>query len=368
MKMPFAGAIDCDLHPAVPSTAALVPYLDPVWRDQVTNRYIDRMGFGMLSFPAGSPKMCRPDWRPAKGLPGSEFAALQKDALDAYGLDLAICNVFHGTVTYHNEDLAAAFVRAVNRWTAAELLDSDPRLRASILVTPQNPDHAVAEIERCAADGRFVQVLLLAQNELMLGRRILWPIYAAAERHGLAVGIHAGGMYRSPTTAIGWPSYQVEDYIVQTTAFQNQLVSLVTEGVFAKFPALKVVFLESGCTWIPSWMWRMDKTWRGARPETPWVDRHPSEIVRDHVRFSLQPFDAPPGPAAVERLFEQVKSDEMFLFATDYPHWQFDRDEVLPDGIPEASLRRVLIDNALATYPRLGAGRAAVRETKGEHA
>jgi hypothetical protein len=26
MKLPFAGAIDCDLHPAVPDVAALMPY------------------------------------------------------------------------------------------------------------------------------------------------------------------------------------------------------------------------------------------------------------------------------------------------------------------------------------------------------
>jgi len=28
MKMPFTGAIDCDLHPAMPMAPALLPYLD----------------------------------------------------------------------------------------------------------------------------------------------------------------------------------------------------------------------------------------------------------------------------------------------------------------------------------------------------
>jgi predicted TIM-barrel fold metal-dependent hydrolase len=45
----------------------------------------------------------------------------------------------------------------------------------------------------------------------------------------------------------------------------------------------------------------------------------------------------------------------MLLFSTDYPHWQFDGEDVLPDGLPDGALRGLLIDNALDTYPRLRA-------------
>jgi predicted TIM-barrel fold metal-dependent hydrolase len=43
----------------------------------------------------------------------------------------------------------------------------------------------------------------------------------------------------------------------------------------------------------------------------------------------------------------------MLLFATDFPHWQFDGDEMLPAGIAPDLRRKILIDNPLATYPRL---------------
>ena len=43
----------------------------------------------------------------------------------------------------------------------------------------QNVEYAVDEIERCAKDKRFVQVLVLAMQEVPLGRRHFWPIYAA---------------------------------------------------------------------------------------------------------------------------------------------------------------------------------------------
>ena len=118
----------------------------------------------------------------------------------------------------------------------------------------------------------------------------------------LPLGIHAGSTYRHSITSLGWPSYYIEDYASHTQAFQSQIASLVCEGVFAKFPGLKVVLLESGVTWLPGFLWRFSKFWRGVRSEVPWVDRSPAEIVRDHVRLTIQPFDAPPDSDGVKRL------------------------------------------------------------------
>jgi predicted TIM-barrel fold metal-dependent hydrolase len=221
-------------------------------------------------------------------------------------------------------------------------------------VAAQSPEHAVREIERKAPDRRFVQVLLLAMGEAPLGRRATWPIYAAAEKHDLAIGIHAGSTYRVAPTYSGWTSYRVEDYVAQSAAFETQLLSLVAEGVFQKFPRLKVVLIESGFTWLPTWLWRAAKTWRGVRAEVPWIDRSPADIVREHVRFTLQPLDLPPAdPDALQRTLAHVGSDRLLLFSTDYPHWQFDGDAVLPDGLPKDTMRKLLIDTALDTYPRL---------------
>jgi uncharacterized protein len=113
------------------------------------------------------------------------------------------------------------------------------------------------------------------------------------------------------------------------------------------------VLLESGFTWLPTHLWHLSKFWRGLRMEVPWVDRPPFEIVRDQVRLTLQPVDAPPRREVLERLLEHMGSDELLLFSTDYPHWQFDGEDALPDGLPDALVRKILIDNPRETYPRL---------------
>lgn len=351
MALPRIGAIDCDVHPAVPGMKALLPYLPPHWAEQITLRGID--GLDLSSYPLRVPANSRPDWRPASRKPGADPGLLIDHALEKFGSRFAILNPLWGIEPLHNADMAAAIARAVNEWIAREWLDRDARLRASIVVPLQNTELAVAELERAAADRRFVQVLALAMNEAPLGQRRYWPIWEAAVRHGLALGIHAGSTYRHSATSNGWPSYYLEDTVVQSHAFQAQLLSLVAEGVFTRLPNFRVVLLESGFTWLPQFLWRATRTWRAMRAEVPWVDRAPADIIRDHVRITLQPTDAPPRAEGLARALDHIRSDAMLLFSTDYPHWHFDSDQVLPAGLSEAQIRRILVDNPLETYPRL---------------
>jgi predicted TIM-barrel fold metal-dependent hydrolase len=345
------GAIDCDVHPSVPDVAALLPYLDTFWRDQVEDRGLSSLE--SISYPPRAPITARPEWRGKDGLAGADPGQLAAAVFGRWHAGIAICNCLYGVQLLFSEDMAAAFCRALNDWLARQWLDRDPRLRGSIVIPMQNVEYAVDEIERCARDRRFVQVLVLAMQEVPLGRRHFWPIYAACERHGLPLGIHAGSAYRNPVTSLGWPTWYIEDYASQSQGFQSQVASLICEGVFAKHPGLKVVLIESGVTWLPGFLWRFSKFWRGLRTEVPWVDRPPWQIVRDHFRLTIQPFDAPDRPEAVERAVEHLRSDDILLYASDYPHWQFDGDAVMPEGIAPALRRKIAVDNPLATYARL---------------
>ncbi len=242
MTSPIPGGVDCDLHPAVPHLTTLLPYMNDYWRDQVTTRGMTDLV--SQSYPTNSPISARPDWRPAQGKPGSSLADLQTQALDRFGVSYGICNPLYGVQMVFSEDMQDAFCRALNDWLVKEWLDKDARLRGSIVIPTQSVEKSVAEIERCAQDKRFVQVLMLVMGDVPLGKRALWPIYAAAERLGLAVGVHAGSAYHNPPTSVGWGSYHIEDYVAQAQAFQTQLTSLIIEGVFAKHPNLKMVMLE----------------------------------------------------------------------------------------------------------------------------
>lgn len=350
--MATATQIDCDIHPAVGGTrTTLLPYLDGHWKEQVVSRAID--GLDLTSYPPNMPLSGRPDWRPAHGKPGSDLNMVQRGAFDQLGSSHAICNVLYGASAVYDPYMASAFCKAINDWIVAEWLSKDSRLRASILVPMQAPDLAIEEIERRANDHRFVSILVLAQGEMLLGRRQFWPIYRLAEKYQLPLAIHAGSSYRQAPSSIGWPSHRYEYYFVEAQAFQAQILSLIYEGVFGKFPKLKVVLMESGVSWLPAFMWRANKTWRGVRVEVPWVEREPASIIRDHVRVTMQPFDGPPDATGVADVIDQIGSEKMFLFASDYPHWQFDGDDAVPPHLPPSIVSRMCADNPLETFPRL---------------
>lgn len=346
---PLKGAIDCDLHPDTPPVAALLPHLSDHWADAMVERGIESLE--TANYPPNAPLTVRPDRR---GLLGRGVAGLAGATLDAWGLSAGILNPLPGVHLVFNQDMAVALARALNDWIAQEWLTRDSRVRASIVVPLQSVPDAVEEIERRAADPRFVQVLVPAMWEVPYGRRSLWPVWEAAAKHGLPLGIHAGSAFRHAPTSLGWPTYLAEDYAAQSLAFQSQVGSLITEGVFQAIPALKVVLIESGVTWLPSYLWRLGKFWRGVRSEVPWVAESPAEIARRHIRLTTTPFDAPEDPGLVSRVMDQLGSEDMLLFSSDWPHWQWEgQAPPLPPGLSPALMAKVTRDNPRATYTRL---------------
>lgn len=349
--MTLTGAIDCDVHPIMPVPADLKPYMNDYWRDTLEVRGIDL--WETNAYPPNAPLTIRADWRAQTPRADATPEAMARALLDPLKLGAAILNCLFPMQAFRDANLGAAFARAANDWLADKWLSRDARLRGAVLVPTQQTELAVEEINRRADDKRFVQVLLPVMGERTLGKPEFWPIYAAAVKHGFAIAIHAGSTYHHPVTGSGWPTYYAEDYAAQAAGFHTQLGSLISEGVFVKYPKLKVVLSESGVSWMPAYLWRFAKFWRGIRNEVPWIDREPAEFVRDNVRLTLQPFDVPDDGAIVQRVMEQLGSDELILFSTDFPHWQFDGDAMLPKGLSEAQTRKILIDNPRATYARL---------------
>ena len=337
-----------------------MPYLDAYWYDHFKMRGMDRTSFSLTGDAPNAPFAARTDWRPKAGRPGSDLPVLQA-MLDRFGTSLAVAHCIFGGVAAHSEDLAAVMCKAVNDWVADQWLSKEPRLAASILVPQTSPSLAIEEIERRADDPRFVQVLMLVMGRDLLGKRSHWPIYEAAQKRGLSICVHAGSLYHHPPMT-GYGSFAYEDYVAQSFSFENQLISLLAEGVFQKFPGLKFIFAESGVTWAPPALWRFTKTWHGVRPDIPWVKRMPPNIVRDHIRFTLQPFDAPDAGPAIERWCEHMQSDELLLFSTDFPHWHFEGTDAIDLDRTSPLLPKILSANALAACPALGALLPATQE------
>ena len=138
--------------------------------------------------------------------------------------------------------------------------------------------------------------MLPTGSRMPYGNRFYHPIWEACERHGLVIGIHPGnegaGM-AGPPTGVGYPTYYIETRMARPQMAMAHAVSFIAEGVFEKFPGLKVLIDECDQFWAVGLMWHMDADWKSLRDQTPWLKRLPSEYFRGHIRVGTQPMLEP---------------------------------------------------------------------------
>jgi predicted TIM-barrel fold metal-dependent hydrolase len=344
------AVIDCDIHNAPASNTTLRKYLPERWRRH--HEIFGLRGHSGAYYPRANLNAARTDSWPPSGLPpGADLPFLREQLLDLWDMDYGVLNPLNGAGGQLNLEFAAALSTATNDWQIEEWLDPEPRLRASIIVPYEDGAASAREIRRVAGDRRFVQALVVARTAEPLGRRKYWPMYEALVEHDLPLGFHFGGNGGGPISAVGWPSFYIEDHAGMPTSFEYQVASLVLEGVFEQFPTLKVVLIEGGFAWLPPLMWRMDNAYKKLKDEVPYLKRLPSEYVREHFWITTQPVEEPPKPRQFLEFMEHLAMPDRLMFATDYPHWDFDApDEAIPANLAPELRKAILADNARALY------------------
>ena len=343
--------IDIDLHPRITDWQAIAPFVPEGLRHRVARKGgppLARHGFRPVGDPFGDAP------RPPDGAhPAADPAWVKEHYLDARGVDIAVLTTDVTSLSVQpNADMAAALTRGINDWLLATWVRPYGCYKGSILVAPQDPLQAVAEIDRLADDPGMVQVLMGSAAETPLGRRQYHPIYAACTRHGLPLALHIGGEgagMSPPSTAVGHPSTYFEWYGSIPQNYMAHITSMVTEGVFEKYPTLKVVLSEGGVFWLPHIMWRFDKNWKAQRAETPWVKEPPSAYILRHFFSSTYPLEAS-GATGLGQVLEMIEAERTLLFASNYPHWLYGDPFAMVAAIPDALRRRVMVENALAVY------------------
>jgi predicted TIM-barrel fold metal-dependent hydrolase len=351
--------IDCDVHPQVGDPEELLAYVEPAQRAW----FGTQTALGLPGYSWAHPSSWfRQDLEGSDGIPGTDATAVARELLDPAGVDAAVLNADDAVILslMPSPYRAAALARAHNDWLRERWLDVDPRLRGAIVCAAQDPSAAAEEIRRVADDERFVQVLLCGGAERPYGEPRYLPIFDAAAECGLPVAIHSGGEgmgVAAPSGGAGPPTFYIEWHTLGSAcSIMAHLVSLLVHGTFERLPSLRVLLIEGGIAWLPGILWRLDTNWRGLRSDTPWLTRKPSEVAREHVRFSTQPLEHTDGrDDLLFEMLEAVGAPDILCFASDYPHWDFDDPKFMLGRLPAGWRDAVLHDNAVSFYgSRLG--------------
>ena len=322
--------IDACIHHHWASQRELMEYLPRSWHDYLTPSrdytvpVIPSHTFGRIS--GSKLANAATATRPA----GSDYPTLKSQVLDAQRLERAILTYDTGALlaVHPAQYMGRELIRAANDWCIDTWLDGrDDRLYSLVLIPNQLPEESAEEIRRVGAHPRMVGVLLGANGSgLLSGHSHYFPIYKAAVELGLPIVLEAGNesnIYTLTHHSAGGPPVSYAEYrILADQSLTGHLGSMIAQGVFERFPGLKVLVMGAGAEWLGPMLARFDYKYDSHGREIPWAPRSPSTYVRESVRFTTHPLDLEVASEELVKLLRTVEGiDDLLIYASGYPGW-----------------------------------------------
>ena len=295
---------------------------------------------------------------------GAMDAAERIERLDMEGLEACLLYPTLGVLWVaecEREEITQAYLRAYNRWIVDFCADSGGRLVPIAQLSLGDPKSAEQELRRAAADGvKGVWVPPFSSTRLGVGHPQHDCVFAAAEELGLPLGIHPAfdplWAHQRRFEEMHGAQFTFFENVIAGDAVRHAFTSLFQYGVFEKFPALKVIVLECGSSWIGYWLDRLDAVY--ASPQGMLV----RERLREKPSFYFERqcwISADPDETTLPGVMDVVGEDK-FFWASDFPH-----PDHAPDYIPqlcrlveklESSAQRALLGANVAEVYGLSLG------------
>jgi predicted TIM-barrel fold metal-dependent hydrolase len=247
---------------------------------------------------------------------------------------------------------AAVLCRTLNDARAEYAAYAPDRLKLVTKLPMLEPVAAAEELERCVTEHGSVGVVT-AQH--ILDKNLDDPsfdvVWQTAERLDVAVCVHGGGQApgQVPIAIDRFGTRLTKHAITHPFGAMLALTSFTVGGVLARFPSLRVAFLEAGAGWLPFWLERLDEHWELMPEQAPEIDRPPSSYFLGRGYVSCEPEER-----SVPTVFDAL-GDEMICYASDYCHWDcaFPNSVKLlveRDDLSDAQKRRIFSENPARLY------------------
>ena len=264
----------------------------------------------------------------AMGRPGVTNPEARIKDLDTEGIDVQVIlgSLCFAACTLRDPAFAVAFCKACNNYVA-EFCSSHPdRFKAVGIVPLQDAAAAICEARRVVKElgmvGLSIPPSLPGKN---LDHQDFYPFYDAVQQLQVPLGIHWGnGTYLPGAGTDRFNKHFLTHVVGHPFEQMIAMAALVCGGILEMFPRLKFGFLESGCGWVPYWLWRLDEEYRGRSLEVPLINRKPSEYIKGGQCF----FSCSPDEWMIPAVAEAVGEDTI-IFSSDYPH----ADGLFPDSV-----------------------------------
>ena len=273
------------------------------------------------------------------------------------GADMAFVYPTYGLWLFAIDSLPAevigAFTRAYNTWLYEEFCGYNrEKLKGVGAINLHNPEDMVNELHRIANWGW--KAVYLRPNPVkgrILSDRTYDQFWESCEALDIAVAIHEGSHSLLPTT--GADRFNTRFALHACSHPMEQMMAmlaLIEGGVLERHPRLRIAFLESGCGWLPYWLWRLDEEFKNLYWEVKeQVKRLPSEYFRRQCYISVEPSEP-----YLQQMIDFIGSDNL-IFGSDYPHMDHQVDVVkniveLESSLSKEIIKKIVWDNSRGLY------------------
>ena len=298
--------------------------------------------------------------------PGSDPAVVAKHLFTDRGVDIAILHPMTRGIM-PDRHLGSALAAAHNEMMVTRWLEHDEfgeSFRGTIRVNPDDIAGALREIAKYKDHPRVVQLGIPLQSRELYGKPQFWPLWEAAVDAGLPVAVHfeVGSGVALPPTPNGL-TRTYEQYVGFTALnYLYHLMNMIAEGVFEKWPALKLVWADGAADLLTPFIWRMDCFGRPHLEQTPWAPKMPSDYPPGHTYFIQGSVDGPGDVDFAGEWLEFTGKDDMTMYGSSYPHWNMAEPE-LPSAYSPEQRDKICWRNASDLYgievPAISAGLVA---------
>jgi hypothetical protein len=277
--------------------------------------------------------------------------ALSRKAMDCMALDYQVffpsALLFLGM--HPQREIEAELATAYNRWIVEHVLPHEPRMKAMLYLPFNTPDAAEATVKRFLGAPGVVGFLVTSTRYQPVHANEYMRLYAMLEESGLPIGFHAHHNWHNEYTRHlnRFLSMHAISFVLSNMI---HLTNWVINGLPVRFPKLKVLWIESGLAWLPFLMQRLDHEYLMRVSEAPLLDRLPSEYI-SQMYYTMQPMEAT-NLKLLEGTFEAIHADTQLLYASDWPHWDFDVPAKVFDlpFLDERAKRNILGLNAARVF------------------
>jgi predicted TIM-barrel fold metal-dependent hydrolase len=219
---------------------------------------------------------------------------------------------------------------AYARWVTEKALpDTNGRMYTMLCLPFSDPEGSLRMVETFG-DRKGVGGFMITsvREKMSVSDNAYMKVYRAIEERGLAIAFHSGPNWGSNT-------FQSCNRFISAHALGFSWFNIlhctnwVVNGMGERFPKLPVLWIEAGLAWIPFLMQRLDHEYMLRPSECPVLKKKPSEYMRE-MYYTSQPMEIQ-DMEALETTFRMINAETQLLYASDYPHWDFDLPSTIWD-------------------------------------